>query len=59
MTEDEAHKINSLYKQIDVLTGENNALKENARTDTDLTPVLNRLTEIESTLKTLNALKSK
>ena len=55
MTEQEATKINDLYKQIDLLTVENNTLKNvQSSSSTDLTPVLTRLDSIEGSLKTLS-----
>ena len=55
MTEKEATKINDLYKQIDLLTVENNTLKNvQSSSSADLTPVLTRLDSIEDSLKTLS-----
>jgi len=55
MTEQEATKINDLYKQIDLLTVENTTLKSTqSNSSTDLTPVLTRLESIEDSLKTLS-----
>ena len=54
MTEEEAHKINDLYKQIDLLNAQNQTLKESAVTGTDLAPVLDRLQAVEDALKALN-----
>ena len=45
MTKEEAHKINDMYKQIDVLTAENNGLKA---TGSDLVAKLN-LSRLRST----------
>ena len=55
MTEQEAAKINDLYKQIDLLTVENTTLKntQSNSSATDLAPVLARLASIEDSLKTL------
>ena len=48
MTETDAHKINELFKQIDVLTTENNALKMAAAHDHG--PLQTRLDEIVAKL---------
>tara|TARA_B100001123_G_scaffold447796_1_gene606499 strand:+ start:792 stop:959 length:168 start_codon:yes stop_codon:yes gene_type:complete len=50
MTVDEAEKINALYKQLDVLTAENNALKEQLANHHDHSELLDRLKAIENKL---------
>jgi hypothetical protein len=54
MTEEEARKINDLYKQIDVLNAQNQTLVESVRSGADLAPVLDRLQAVEDALKALN-----
>ena len=54
MTEEDARKINDLYKQIDVLNAQNQTLRESVNVGTDLTPVLDRLQGVEDALKALN-----
>ena len=49
MTNDEAHKINDLFKQIDTLTAENEALKSMPSTDALTT----KLASIEAKLDKL------
>tara|TARA_R110002020_G_scaffold190748_2_gene390357 strand:- start:513 stop:683 length:171 start_codon:yes stop_codon:yes gene_type:complete len=51
MTEEEAHKINELFKQIDTLTTENNALKAAAAHDHG--SLETRLDSIEASLQKL------
>jgi hypothetical protein len=53
MTEEEALKINELYKQIDVLTAQNSVLKESAAPQ-QLSLIAERLDTIEQTLRGLN-----
>ena len=51
MTEEEAHKINGLYKQIDTLTAENGALKQS--NTHDHSTLETKLTSIEDKLDKL------
>jgi len=52
MTEEEALKINELYKQIDTLTAENETLKETGTQHSDQhTAILDRLDSLETLLK--------
>ena len=48
MTEDEALKINDLYKQIDTLTTENAVLREQNNHDHDHSDILDRLNDLAS-----------
>ena len=57
MTEEEAHKINGLYKQIDLLTAENTVLKESS-TAPQLSLIVERLDAIDVSLKNLATTKS-
>ena len=56
MTVQEAEKINSLFKQIDILTAENAILKNNTHDHSELT---NKLISIEAKLDKLLAVKGK
>jgi hypothetical protein len=56
MTEEEAHKINGLYKQIDLLTAENTVLKESSAAP-QLSLIVERLDTIDVTLKSLADVK--
>ena len=53
MTEEEAHKINDLYKQIDLLTAQNETLRESSAAP-QLALVVERLDAIEEALKGLS-----
>tara|TARA_Y100000310_G_scaffold194590_1_gene194573 strand:+ start:912 stop:1094 length:183 start_codon:yes stop_codon:yes gene_type:complete len=50
MTEEEAHKINDLYKQIDTLTAENVDLKS-AKINRLHSVILDRLDDLEALIK--------
>jgi Tfp pilus assembly protein PilO len=61
MTEEEAQKINELYRQIDALTAENTALKSEASVHAHQVKVLEdiavRLVRVEDKLNTLPSRK--
>ena len=56
MTVEEAEKINGLFRQIDTLTAENAALKNNTHDHSELT---NKLISIEAKLDKLLEVKGK
>ena len=53
MTEQEAHKINDLYKQIDALTVENTTLKNTNESSHDHSDLLTKLESVEKKLDKL------